>query len=105
MCHNSCAIPTDIKHPIFQHFITFFAVYDFSFWCMECYDGSNANAEASSTCPTPCSSLRKGGYVMLKGQPCKIVELLTSTPGKHGHSKVSHLVLHIILMHSFSIPL
>ena len=57
---------------------------------MECYDGSDANAEASSTHPTPCSSLRKGGYIMLKGQPCKIVELLTSTPGKHGHSKVIH---------------
>ena len=56
---------------------------------MEGYVGSHANAGASSTHPTLCSSLRKGGHVMLKGQPCKIVELLTSTPGKHGHSKVA----------------
>ena len=59
---------------------------------MEGYHGSHANAEASDTSPTACSALRKGGYVMLKGQPCKIVELLTSTPGKHGHSKVQKSV-------------
>lgn len=46
---------------------------------------------ASSTFPQQCSALRKGGHVMIKGHPCKIVEMSTSKTGKHGHAKV-HLV-------------
>ncbi|XP_071946125.1 eukaryotic translation initiation factor 5A-1-like [Antedon mediterranea] len=46
---------------------------------------------ASKTFPAQCSSLRKNGYVVIKGRPCKIVEMSTSKTGKHGHAKV-HLV-------------
>lgn len=46
---------------------------------------------ATNTHPAQCSSLRKGGYVVLKGFPCKIVDMSTSKTGKHGHAKV-HLV-------------
>jgi translation initiation factor 5A len=50
-----------------------------------------AESGASETYPQQCSALRKNGYVLLKGHPCKIVEMATSKSGKHGHAKV-HLV-------------
>ncbi|XP_047466531.1 eukaryotic translation initiation factor 5A-1-like [Mugil cephalus] len=54
-------------------------------------DFSSVDAGASVTYPVQCSALRKNGYVMLKGRPCKIVDMSTSKTGKHGHAKV-HLV-------------
>ncbi|KJK67857.1 Eukaryotic elongation factor 5A hypusine DNA-binding OB fold [Aspergillus parasiticus SU-1] len=34
------------------------------------------------------SDLRKGGHIVLKGRPCKIVDMSTSRTGRHGHTKV-----------------
>merc|ERR1712087_619987 len=41
--------------------------------------------------PAQCSSIKKGGYVVIKEKPCKVVEMSTSKTGKHGHAKV-HMV-------------
>jgi len=46
---------------------------------------------ASLTYPQQCSALRKGGHVVIKGRPCKIIDMSTSKTGKHGHAKV-HLI-------------
>lgn len=47
-----------------------------------------AGSGASATYPVQCSALRKNGFVMIKGRPCKIMEMSTSKTGKHGHAKV-----------------
>lgn len=45
----------------------------------------------SATLPKQCSVLGKNGFMVLKGQPCEILEVSTFNTGKHGHAKV-HLV-------------
>merc|ERR1711983_691512 len=55
------------------------------------YEEGGSGSGASNTYPMQCSALRKGGHVMIKERPCKIVEMSTSKTGKHGHAKV-HLV-------------
>merc|ERR1712080_217384 len=52
----------------------------------ETFEAAHAGA---LTYPIQCSALRKNGYVMMKGHPCKIVDMSTSKTGKHGHAKVN----------------
>merc|ERR1711955_7961 len=61
----------------------------------EDHDFESGSAGASETFPQQCSALRKNGYVMIKGRPCKIVEMSTSKTGKHGHAKVHMVALDI----------
>jgi len=55
----------------------------------------SAGAGASDTYPEQCSKLRKGGYVMIKNRPCKVMEMSTSKTGKHGHAKVHYVGLDV----------
>jgi translation initiation factor 5A len=48
-----------------------------------------AHASGALTYPIQCSALREGGHAMLKGKPCKIIDMSTSKTGKHGHAKVN----------------
>lgn len=55
------------------------------------YTFEGADAGASLTYPMEAGALRKGGHCMLKGHPCKVVEISVSKTGKHGHAKC-HIV-------------
>lgn len=46
------------------------------------------DAGSTHTYPEAAGSIKKGGYVMLKGHPCKCTDISTSKAGKHGHAKV-----------------
>jgi len=61
----------------------------------EDHDFNQGDSGASETFPMQCSALRKGGFVMIKNRPCKIVEMSTSKTGKHGHAKVHMIALDI----------
>lgn len=37
--------------------------------------------------PVDVGSLREGGYILVDGEPCRIVEITKSKPGKHGATK------------------
>jgi len=37
--------------------------------------------------PVDVGSLRVGGYIVIDNEPCRIVELAKSKPGKHGSAK------------------
>uniref|UniRef100_A0A146KM40 Eukaryotic translation initiation factor 5A n=1 Tax=Lygus hesperus TaxID=30085 RepID=A0A146KM40_LYGHE len=39
--------------------------------------------------PMQAGSCKKGSFVVLKGRPCKVVEVKTSKTGKHGHAKAN----------------
>jgi translation initiation factor 5A len=37
--------------------------------------------------PTDVGSLRVGGYMLIDGEPCQILDITKSKPGKHGSAK------------------
>merc|ERR1719181_783389 len=53
------------------------------------YSVANAAAGASKTVPIRAGEVRKGTYVMLKGKPCKVIDVSISKTGKHGHAKAN----------------
>jgi len=57
----------------------------------ENFDFEGGEAGASLTYPCEAGQTRKGGHIMLKGKPCKIVEISVSKTGKHGHAKCAFI--------------
>merc|ERR1712039_1140568 len=51
----------------------------------------SAESGASHTFPMQAGEIRKGSHLMIKGRPCKCVEVSTSKTGKHRHAK-AHIV-------------
>lgn len=53
------------------------------------FDMASGTAGAALTVPIRAGEVRKGTHVMLKGHPCKTVEVSISKTGKHGHAKAN----------------
>ena len=62
---------------------------------MEDYDFSSGEAGASETIPMEAGQIRKGGMIMIKGQPCKVSDVSVSKTGKHGHAKCNFIAYNI----------
>merc|ERR1712072_1303189 len=53
------------------------------------YDMASGSAGAALTVPIRAGEVKKGTHVMLKGKPCKCIEVSVSKTGKHGHAKAN----------------
>ena len=55
----------------------------------------SADAGSSHTYPMEAGQIRKGGFIMIKGRPCKVSDVSTSKTGKHGHAKCHFVAIDI----------
>mmetsp|Transcript_25512 Transcript_25512/g.37855 ORF Transcript_25512/g.37855 Transcript_25512/m.37855 type:complete len:160 (+) Transcript_25512:121-600(+) len=53
------------------------------------------DAGASDTIPMEAGCIKKGGFMMIKGRPCKVLTISVSKTGKHGHAKCNFLATDI----------
>merc|ERR1719197_1448422 len=51
------------------------------------YEMETTESGASATVSVEAGQIRKGGYIMIKGKPCKVRDVSVSKTGKHGHAK------------------
>ena len=51
------------------------------------YEIEATDSGASQTVSVEAGQIRKGGYIMIKGKPCKVKDVSVSKTGKHGHAK------------------
>merc|ERR1712178_516976 len=58
------------------------------------------DAGAAATKPMEAGQVRKGGFIMIKGKPCKVLDVSTSKTGKHGHAKCHFVASNISLARS-----
>ena len=54
--------------------------------------------EEFPTTPMKASDLRKGNYMIINDKPCKVLEMNTSSPGKHGHAKIHFVAMDLTRM-------
>mmetsp|Transcript_12454 Transcript_12454/g.18697 ORF Transcript_12454/g.18697 Transcript_12454/m.18697 type:complete len:166 (-) Transcript_12454:213-710(-) len=59
------------------------------------YDFTSSHSGASHTYPMDAGQIRKGGHIVIKGRPCKVVNVSTSKTGKHGHAKANFTAIDI----------
>jgi len=52
-------------------------------------------AGAAHTYPSEAGQIRKGAHIVIKGRPCKVVNVSTSKTGKHGHAKCNFTAIDI----------
>merc|ERR1712216_1000268 len=50
---------------------------------------------AAATYPMEAGQIRKGGYIVVKDRPCKVVDVSASKTGKHGHAKCHFVTIDI----------
>lgn len=55
----------------------------------EDYDMSVGSAGAAKTVPIRAGEVKKGSFLVMKGKPCKVIEISISKTGKHGHAKAN----------------
>ena len=55
----------------------------------------STDAGSSETYPMEAGQIRKGGFIMIKGNPCKVSDVSTSKTGKHGHAKCHFVAIDI----------
>ena len=53
------------------------------------FEIAGADAGAENQTSIPVNKLKKGGYAILDGHPCRVVDIAKSKTGKHGHAKAS----------------
>merc|ERR1712010_191244 len=51
------------------------------------YEVNTGDAGSAATVSVEAGQIRKGGYIMIKGKPCKVRDVSVSKTGKHGHAK------------------
>jgi translation initiation factor 5A len=55
----------------------------------------STDAGASLTFPQQAGTIRKNGFMVIKGRPCKIADVSTSKTGKHCHAKCNFVGIDI----------
>eukprot|EP00941_MAST-03F_sp_MAST-3F-sp1_P005360 g5360.t1 len=53
------------------------------------YDMTKCSAGAAETVPIRAGEVKKGSFLVMKGHPCKVIEVSISKTGKHGHAKAN----------------
>merc|ERR1712072_1304983 len=51
------------------------------------FDIETTDSGAAAVASVEAGQIRAGGYIMIKGKPCKVKNVSASKTGKHGHAK------------------